>query len=647
MSDLKVTIGADSSELTTGLKKAGKEVEGFSDKTDKGLKGVGEGLKNVAKSSNSAGQAMTNFGRVLQDAPFGFIGIQNNLNPLLEGFQRLKAESGSTGGAIKALAGSFMGAGGIGLALSLVTAGFTFAQMGLRAWGIDLDKGKEKVDKLTDSVKSLAEMQKEANKNAASEVGELRALYNATQDLATPLSTRIRLVKELKSQFPDYFSQFSQEAILAGKAAANYDKLTTAIKAKGLAQAGEKNRGIIINKIFDEEDKKIQAQIALTAANEQKLKLQTQFYETLDNQARTALKPKLDDIKKSVVSYRTAITSADNEIATLNKSLSITDALTQKLVKQFGGGILTGDVGGFATGQDKKDKPKVEKKKTPADILKQLGLDLETIRVTGQASGESFAEGFDKAVAANKKAIGALIGIGVKTDSPIIGQLTDDIKKLTPLADGLQAKFADLSANVAASVGQLNTTNLIPFDKGLADIAARMPKYTSYMKETLDRFNEDVTNIINGGLMDTFAGIGSAIGEAFASGTSLAEGLGQALLGTLAEVLGQLGKLAIATGVAMLGIKAAFKNPFGAIAAGVALVALSAFVAKKASSIGNSVGGGSSGVGSPASGSSSGSGFSSSNATGQGISGTVVFEISGYKLLGVLQNVTGRNLRIS
>ena len=62
----------------------------------------------VKSGSNQAANALTNLGRVAQDAPFGFIGIQNNLNPLLESFQRLKAESGSTGGALKALAGSII-----------------------------------------------------------------------------------------------------------------------------------------------------------------------------------------------------------------------------------------------------------------------------------------------------------------------------------------------------------------------------------------------------------------------------------------------------------------------------------------------------------------------------------------------------------
>jgi len=99
-----------------------------------GLKDLSDGLDKVRKQSGAAANSMMNFGRVLQDAPYGFIGIANNLNPLLESFQRLKVESGSTGGAIKSLASSLMGGGGLGLALSAVTAAISFATIGLSAW---------------------------------------------------------------------------------------------------------------------------------------------------------------------------------------------------------------------------------------------------------------------------------------------------------------------------------------------------------------------------------------------------------------------------------------------------------------------------------------------------------------------------------
>ena len=81
-----------------------------------------QSLKKLTPASNQATLAMTNLGRVVQDAPFGFIGIANNLNPLLESFQRLKATTGTTGGALKALGSSLIGPAGLGIAISAASS---------------------------------------------------------------------------------------------------------------------------------------------------------------------------------------------------------------------------------------------------------------------------------------------------------------------------------------------------------------------------------------------------------------------------------------------------------------------------------------------------------------------------------------------
>src|SRR6478609_581408 len=77
------------------------------------IKRVDTALKPVAKTTGSATQALTNFNRVVQDAPFGIIGIANNIDPLVQSFQKLKAESGSTGAAIKSLVATVGGPTGV------------------------------------------------------------------------------------------------------------------------------------------------------------------------------------------------------------------------------------------------------------------------------------------------------------------------------------------------------------------------------------------------------------------------------------------------------------------------------------------------------------------------------------------------------
>jgi len=282
-----------------------------------------------------------------------------------------------------------------------------------------------------------------------------------------------------------------------------------------------------------------------------------------------------------------------------------------------------------------------EKKKTPADILKQLGIELNTIQVTGIAAGDTFAKGFEQSISANKKAIGELLEIGAPS---FVGKLAEDIKKLTPVTEGLKVQMAGVADSVTGSMKSINTTNLIPFEQGLKDIAARMPQWISPMVETLNKFNEDVSRVLNDNIGAAFQGIGESIGEAFASGTNVVTSLGATLLSTLGAVLGQLGQMAIAAGVALLAIKASFKTlgGAGAIAAGVALIALAGVVKARSTKLGNSMGSGG-GMGSPGGSFDVPTGRSAQVSTSAPSSGEYVFKIYGNDLIAVL-NRSGKSL---
>lgn len=93
-----------------------------------------------------------------------------------------------------------------------------------------------------------------------------------------------------------------------------------------------------------------------------------------------------------------------------------------------------------------------------------------------------------------------------------------------------------------------------------------------------EEFNKEISYILSYGIADGIGSFGSALGQAFADGENIIESTGTALLTTIGDISIQLGKAAIGIGVGMLAIKAAFKNPLTAIAAGVALVALGSFI---------------------------------------------------------------------
>lgn len=234
--------------------------------------------KPVIVGVNQAANALTNLGRVAQDAPFGFIGIQNNLNPLLESFQRLRAETGSNKAAFSALTSSLLGPAGLGVALSIVSAGILLYQQYQQKAKRE-DEEKEKAQrKLIDAnetyFKSLSAVERASVKgeqDAQKEIISLQNLYFAARNVKLSTDERYKAAKELQDQYPQTFKNFSQEEIALGKASNAYKGLAEDIFAVARAAAAtdiitENTRKLTLeqlkyNKTRKELDK-IEAQIA-------------------------------------------------------------------------------------------------------------------------------------------------------------------------------------------------------------------------------------------------------------------------------------------------------------------------------------------------------------------------------------------------
>lgn len=115
------------------------------------------------------------------------------------------------------------------------------------------------------------------------------------------------------------------------------------------------------------------------------------------------------------------------------------------------------------------------------------------------------------------------------------------------------------------------------------------PLWYQKAQEITDSFN----TIINDGIINGLGAFGAGIGELIAGTASIGD-VGNMLLGVLGGVLGQLGQLAIGTGIAVEAIKKALTSlgGVGAIAAGIALIALSKVVSSKAGGLSRGGGGG-------------------------------------------------------
>ena len=139
--DLSINIGANTQDLQGALQKAQNLLAQFQAALKKAtnvgeinylntqinnlnttIRNITQQMGNMKKPTTDATNALTNLSRVAQDAPYGFMGIANNLNPMLESFQRLQKESGGAKEALKAIASGLTGPAGLGVALGVVSS---------------------------------------------------------------------------------------------------------------------------------------------------------------------------------------------------------------------------------------------------------------------------------------------------------------------------------------------------------------------------------------------------------------------------------------------------------------------------------------------------------------------------------------------
>jgi hypothetical protein len=628
--------------LDKGLKGAQKELADTAKEANKLDSSLAKGL---TKGSNTAGQSLQNLGRIAQDAPFGFIGIQNNINPLLESFQRLKVETGSTGGALKALAGSLVGAGGLGLAVSVATGLLTvLAQQGFFKTEKAADSAAEANKKYKESVDSIFN-------DVAKEASGVAALIAVLKSETETRERKISALKELQQINPEIFNGLKLEKNAVVGLDDAYKGYLESLKTVIAAKIKQKQLEDIVAKILKLEGKTEVGvgKVSVEAIEKQLIADNLLSSAAIGNaQRRTAAKTKeLRNLQNDANTLQSELTLLSEGIdikitkdkgAGVKKDLqTISDVLTQ-LEKEIA--FLNKKEIAFNTNES---KGKISAFFSTAEkLIKDFNVDPKNTIITklfGRAADVKIQDTLKllERITANQF-IPPPIEIPIQLIPPLPGEFIfsniEKFLKVAPITSERLQKEAFLLGkgfNVAFVKG-LNDGQLT---KAIDELTARIIENQQIVTEVLGSFAE-------------------GIGKSIATGSSFISSSLSGILNIIGDFLIKLGKAAILQSNLIKAISAG--NPIAGLAAGLAAVIAGSILKNiqlPAFATGGIAPGGSILVGergpeiitAPRGATITPNAQTNAMLSGAG-GGTVVFRIQGRELVGVLNNTNatlGRN----
>lgn len=197
--------------------------------TQNAANGAGNAINASANNLKKSNQQYTNLALVIQDLPFGFRGIQNNLPALL---------------------GGIAGVGGAAyLAFSAIIAGFTFWDEAQRKTIAQNKKLKESEEEVADSINK-------ATSSAYGEIASVKSLIEVAGNHTVSMDKRLLAVKKLQDEYPSYFGNLSKEKILNGDVKTAIDGVTVSLLARAKASAIEGKIGEMAAQDLNDSERK-------------------------------------------------------------------------------------------------------------------------------------------------------------------------------------------------------------------------------------------------------------------------------------------------------------------------------------------------------------------------------------------------------
>lgn len=503
MAELQIQIGANVNSAIKGLNQVQAELLDTGKSATVMSNSVSQAtnqLNKLPQSANQATNAVGNLSRVVQDAPFGFIAISNNLQPLFDNFTQLKQSTGSVGGALKGLLGAIAGPAGIGLAFAAATSLITVFSKEIFGSGQAAKKAKDEVAEFNKSLDN-------AQASALSSGLQLQKFVEIAKNGNLPLQQR----NEALSKANDILGEYGEKLTLTNVATARATELVNQYTQGLIAQA-------LANQLADRA-----ATLLINQANAQKSVTEAQL---AYNKAQAAFinRPQLSLREQELGRGQTFIIERDNALKALN-----------------------------------------QRQEEYANITKEI-TSVTTLFNEQALKSTNLLGGVGQKVKGGKVDVDFEVIPGISNRSEFEAKLAGGLPTLLPELDKAIKNIKTDPKDVKVPLRLNLSSEAIDFQKLLE---ANGKAFESFV-QTL---NDSVANIQVSGL----ASIGEAIGAALTGGDL--QSVFQSFANVIAQGLESIGKqLIVVSGVAKLAkdaLATLFTNPGAALAAGIALVAVS------------------------------------------------------------------------
>jgi hypothetical protein len=454
---------------------------------------------NSVKKSN---MQWTNLALVIQDLPYGFRGIQNNLPALMGGIAGM--------------------AGPLYLVGSAVIALFT-------AWDAGLFKTKNATNALNEAQKEYNETLKSSMGSAGEEIAKMNALVSIAKNQEISMQKRLKAVKSLQDEYPSYFGNLDKEKILNGDVSKATDGVKTAIieRAKATAVASKINK--LAAEKFAKDEELYQLALQKTARVQAAVNFVRQFPSSAKH-LKGLIDASVSGIRDQENAIKSFVDSIDRELNRLQKIYTSAETTA----------IDLGD-----TGDDKKNKGAAAAKKKLENAKKEADkLALYVAKRLAASGGETkyIAEPeVDPSNAA--KAFRDKMAYEKKASKDRVAFLREQYQLEVSEAEGSFDKIKLAEENMRMAL-----------DKGFMDGSVKLSEYIDAILELRKKSNETVlaeTKAVTAELLKMGIGLMNALGPALDMLLEKGASIGDVLSRAFEDIIKKLIKVAIAAAIAV------------------------------------------------------------------------------------------------